>query len=359
MQKWKVEQEKATVGVLKEFLKKYGKDLDVEKEEARLGKMFRESAISIIEDYGLPLTVDEYAAEIMPFYIERWPQAKALPGADRLIKHLHKLGIPLALASNSVRKNIDTKISYQQDWKASFTVILGGDEVEHGKPSPDIFLEAARKMGINASHCLVIEDSLVGVAAAKAAGMKVVAVPSLHSQAHRYSIADYVLHNLLEFQPELFGLPAFEDWVQDGLPIEPVFIKGLASDGGEYKGTTLLNLSLDKDSSASLPDQVWGMYFGLAKLEMNKIFKAVVSFGWDLSSGTTKQTILLTLVGESNEKLFQEPLLLLIVGYIRKLKYEVVDITEEDMNIAEAALDLFIFTHHKSNPLLEESSSEE
>ncbi|KAK1302276.1 hypothetical protein QJS10_CPB12g00735 [Acorus calamus] len=318
--------EKATVGVLKEFLKKYGKDLDVEKEEARLGKMFRESAISIIEDYGLPLTVDEYAAEIMPFYIERWPQAKALPRADRLIKHLHKLGIPLALASNSVRKNIDTKISYQQGWKASFTVILGGDEVKHGKPSPDIFLEAARKMGINASHCLVIEDSLVGVAAAKAAGMKVVAVPSLHSQAHRYSIADHVLHNLLEFQPELFGLPAFEDY---------------------------------KDSSASLPDQVWGMYFGWAKLEMNKIFKAVVSFGWDLSSGTTKRTILLTLVGESNEKLFQEPLQLLIVGYIRKLKYEVVDITEEDMNIAEAALDLFIFTHHKSNSLLEESSPEE
>ncbi|KAK1258666.1 hypothetical protein QJS04_geneDACA019267 [Acorus gramineus] len=261
--------------------------------------MFRESAISIIEDYGLPLTVDEYAAEIMPFYIERWPQAKALPGADRLIKHLYELGIPLALASNSIRKNIDTKISYQQDWKASFTVILGGDEVEHGKPSPDIFLEAARKMGINAFHCLVIKDSPIGVAAAKAAGMKVVAVPSLHSQAHRYSIADYVLHNLLEFQPELFGLPAFEDWVQDGLPIEPVFIKGLASDGGEYKGTTLLNLSLgkqnilhiDKDSSASLPDQVWGIYFCWAKLEMNKIFKAVMSFGWDLFSGTTKRTI--------------------------------------------------------------------
>ncbi|KAK7859568.1 bifunctional riboflavin kinase/fmn phosphatase [Quercus suber] len=67
-----------------------------------------------------------------------WLQAKPLPGANRLMKHLHKHGVPFALASNSLREYIDVKISLQKGWKEYFSVILGSDQVKSGKPSPDL-----------------------------------------------------------------------------------------------------------------------------------------------------------------------------------------------------------------------------
>ncbi|KAL9329281.1 hypothetical protein ACSQ67_004284 [Phaseolus vulgaris] len=90
----------------------------------------------------------------------RWCNIKALPGANRLIKHLKSHGVPMALASNSPRQNVEAKISYHDGLKNSFSVIIGGDEVRTGKPSPEIFLEAARRLGIEPSSCLVIEDSM-------------------------------------------------------------------------------------------------------------------------------------------------------------------------------------------------------
>ncbi|RVW25831.1 Bifunctional riboflavin kinase/FMN phosphatase [Vitis vinifera] len=195
--------EKVTKNVLKEFLEKYGKVIDREQEDTR------------------------------------WPTAKPLPGVNRLMKHLQKHGVPFALASNSKKENVDAKISYHQGCifgfldfvgRKNFVAVLGSDQVKSGKPSPDLFLEAAKRMGVDAAHCLVIEDSLVGVRAANAAGMKVAAVPS-QSKADYASIADSVLHSLLEFQPELWDLPPFEDWVDSALPIEPIYASGLFSNG--------------------------------------------------------------------------------------------------------------------------------
>ena len=164
--------ERATRDVLKEFLGTYGKVPDAAKEEKRLGQMHRESTTGIIADYGLPITVEEYSEAIYPLYIKRWQRASPLPGVSRLLKHLHKNGTPLALASNSIRRNIDHKILKLGELKDCFSVVLGGDQVPHGKPCPDIFLEAAKRLGVNPSSCLVIEDSLVGVQAAKASGAK-------------------------------------------------------------------------------------------------------------------------------------------------------------------------------------------
>ena len=60
----------------------------------------------------------------------------------------------------------------------TFAVVVSSDEVEHGKPAPDVYLEAARRLGCDPAGCLVVEDSLNGVRAAKAAGMTVVLVPN-------------------------------------------------------------------------------------------------------------------------------------------------------------------------------------
>ncbi|XP_058219522.1 bifunctional riboflavin kinase/FMN phosphatase-like [Rhododendron vialii] len=345
--------EQATKGILGEFLARYGKVLDREKEDKRLGMMHNESAISIVKDYDLPITPDCYTQEIMPLYQEKWVHAKALPGANRLIQHLHNRGVPFALASNSKRKNIDAKISHQQGWREHFAVILGSDQVNAGKPSPDLFLEAAKQMGVDPIHCLVIEDSLVGVKAAKAAGMKVVAVPSLQNAADQYSNADSVLHSLLELQPELWGLPPFDDWVDKALLIdEPFYLKGWNSKG-------LLCLSEDSEESA-LPDQLFGLFFGWAKFDAHEVFKVVARIGWDYGCCTCKRKFLIHLLDISNEHISEQEVQILLVGYIQGLSKEEkkaidTEIPEQDKSVARVSLDLPEFTHHTSMLLFPEA----
>ncbi|XP_060189649.1 bifunctional riboflavin kinase/FMN phosphatase-like [Lycium barbarum] len=328
--------EHLTKEILKEFLAGYGKVPDKEKEKKRLGMAQKEYAIGIVSDYDLPLTPDQYIQAIMPYYHDTWLQAKALPGANRLIRHLHKHGVPFALASNSKRKNIDGKVSLQAGWKECFKVILGSDQVKSGKPSPDIFLEAAKQMGADAAHCLVIEDSVIGVTAGKAAGMKVVAVPSFHSEFDQYPIADSVLRSLLELKLELWGLPQFEDWVDNALLVEPVSFSGLYKNG--------LFHDFADDGPSSLPDQVYGVYFGWAKPEAYKFIKIVLGVGWGHGCCSSKRKMQACTVDSSDEQTQDCKMEVVIVGYIRgscdEGKSDKIEILEEDKSIAIAALNL-------------------
>ncbi|KAF9589144.1 hypothetical protein IFM89_019460 [Coptis chinensis] len=343
--------EKATKDILKEFLERYGKVVDRDKEDKRLGMMHMESVTSMVKDYELPLTPDQFSKEIRPLYHQKWPLAKPLPGANRLIRHLHNHGIPFALASNSITKNIEKKISHQ-GWKELFSTVLGSDQVQSGKPSPDIFLEAAKRMGVDATRCVVIEDSVIGVMAGKAAGMKVVAVPSLKAQADRYSIADSVLNSLLEFRPELWGLSAFEDWMGNALPVEPMYLNGLVSNG--------LLCEVADDGPTALPDQVSGIYFGWAKLDTHEIIKIVVGIGWQQKSFSAVRVIKPFVVDAYDKDISGQKLQIVLVGYIRRLIYEAsemdLNVLEEDMSIAKEALDLPIFFHDRSNTLMDEAA---
>ncbi|KZV21751.1 hypothetical protein F511_02909 [Dorcoceras hygrometricum] len=153
--------EQVTKDILKNFLVKYGKIQDNEKEKKRLGMTQKESAIAIVNDYDLPMTPEQFTQEILPMYYGKWKEAKPLPGADRLMRHLHKHGIQFALASNSLSKTLMEKYhTMKVSWKERFVTILGSDQVKSGKPSPDIYIEAAKRMGVDPTDCLVIEDSL-------------------------------------------------------------------------------------------------------------------------------------------------------------------------------------------------------
>ncbi|CAA7402343.1 unnamed protein product [Spirodela intermedia] len=328
--------------------------------------MHCESAAAIVIDYNLPLTAEEFSEKIIPMYQERWPQVKPLPGANRLIKHLHKHGIPLALASNSVRKNVQKKISYQQGWKESFSVILGGDEVNHGKPSPDIYLESAKMMGVDPSRCLVIEDSSVGIEAAKAAGMKVVAIPSIPFRGDDFGAANCVLYSLLEFLPDQWGLPAFQDWVQSTLPIEPFYVSGVLRDGDPHGTPILMEHLPEENQTAPLPIQTSGVFFGWAKLGTRGAFKVVASIQWDISPAGARKLIRPHVLAEISSDTAGEKLRLLFVGFIRKLHRErrakegsstTSAVSEEDKSVAAAALDLPAFADHKGNPFLADPSN--
>ncbi|GJU75162.1 bifunctional riboflavin kinase/FMN phosphatase, partial [Tanacetum coccineum] len=94
-----------------------------------VGKKPIEVAAAIVNDYSIPLSKEDL--------LSKWCILKALPGDYRLINHLKGQRVKMALASNSPRDSTETKISYHPGWKESFSVIIGGDEVKEGKPSPE------------------------------------------------------------------------------------------------------------------------------------------------------------------------------------------------------------------------------
>ena len=102
---------------------------------------------------------------------------RALPGAQALVVRLAAAGVPLAVASSSPRVLIDAALEAISLAGAIATRCSAMDEAR-GKPDPDVFLRAATALGIEPSRCVAFEDSVAGVAAAGAAGMRVVAVPA-------------------------------------------------------------------------------------------------------------------------------------------------------------------------------------
>ena len=102
-----------------------------------------------------------------------------LPGAVALIKALKKNHIKTAIGSSAVQANIDV-ILQGLGIEKDFQAIVPGTEVAEGKPSPLIFQLAAKKLGVKPANCVVIEDAIAGVAAAKSAGMKCLAVTNSH-----------------------------------------------------------------------------------------------------------------------------------------------------------------------------------
>ena len=121
---------------------------------------------------------------------------KPLPGAIGLLKSLKERGFSLALASSAPVENIQLIIR-GLDINNCFQVIVSGREVKEGKPSPQGFLLAAKKLGVSPDNCIVIEDAVAGVAAAKRAGMYCIAVTNTHPRT-RLMEANLVVDTLEE-----------------------------------------------------------------------------------------------------------------------------------------------------------------
>uniref|UniRef100_A0A131YQD2 pseudouridine 5'-phosphatase n=1 Tax=Rhipicephalus appendiculatus TaxID=34631 RepID=A0A131YQD2_RHIAP len=194
---------------------RYGKDYTWEVKSAVMGTAGSESTRIIIDRLQLPLTVEELEAELHQMHRELFPTAQLMPGAERLVSHLQRSGVPIAVATSSKRDSFELKTSRHKELFAKFHhIVCGGDdaEVPRGKPHPDIFLVATGKFE-NApppEKVLVFEDSPNGVLAAVAAGMQVVMVPDPRVDEDSRKSATLCLNSLEDFKPELFGLPPYD-----------------------------------------------------------------------------------------------------------------------------------------------------
>ena len=108
---------------------------------------------------------------------------RPLPGAIQLLRGLKKYGFVQAIASSAPIENIQLVLR-GLDIENLFQAIVSGKEVKEGKPSPQVFLLAAERLGVKPHNCIVIEDAVAGVAAAKRGGMHCIAVTNTHSQAN-------------------------------------------------------------------------------------------------------------------------------------------------------------------------------
>ena len=124
------------------------------------------------------------------------------PNVKEVLEKLRQMKLHLAVATSSVSASARPFLDRHQ-LTGFFEVIVTGEEVERGKPAPDIYLCAAERVGIAADACLVVEDALPGVAAAKAANMRVAAIPDRRFVDPREyeEKADYVLGSLKELPP--------------------------------------------------------------------------------------------------------------------------------------------------------------
>lgn len=128
---------------------------------------------------------------------------EAIPETLSMIRRLHRAQIPLAIGSASGRGNIDRLLGRYPDIYAMFSVFVTGEEIQYGKPDPEVFLKAAEKMGYLPQECVVIEDTPSGIVAAKRGGMKAIALTTTFSkELLRSSHPDRIVKTLDEVSIE-------------------------------------------------------------------------------------------------------------------------------------------------------------
>ena len=187
-----------------------GAEFDMTLAQAMVGRNFIDCAAMVRAHYGAEYPVNALLARWHATYdeiIER--EGLALkPGLDELLVWLEGHAVPRAVATSTRRERARSKLA-RTALLPRFHELVGGDEVPFGKPAPDIYLEAARRLGTSASACLVLEDSEPGVRAALAAGMMPIMVPDSHPPSMDLLAIDLlVLPTLHDVLRHLAALPA-------------------------------------------------------------------------------------------------------------------------------------------------------
>ncbi len=144
---------------------------------AMMGMSSPEWSAYVRDELGVPLPAPEINTRVVEHLLAGYEAGLPLiPGAVEAVRRVAALGRPLGLASSSNREVIDVVLE-RAGLAALFSATVSSEEVARGKPSPDVYLEALRRLGVAPEAATAVEDSSNGLRAAAAAGMRVVAIP--------------------------------------------------------------------------------------------------------------------------------------------------------------------------------------
>ena len=199
--------------VTQEIVGEFGKVFDWSIKSRIIGRPASQAAKIIVESLELPITPQDYLDSRKGVLIEKFKNTRPMPGAKEMTSHFFSHGIPQAIATSSSSPIYDAKYNQHKKWFSQFTRIVRGDdpELKEGKPAPDIFLLAAKRLGFEPADCLVFEDAPSGTQAAIAAGMSVVVVPHPEINYKHFKNASQIITSLNDFDPQYWGLPLFTE----------------------------------------------------------------------------------------------------------------------------------------------------
>ena len=166
--------------VREELTGEWGGRYTPEAQQAMMGMSSSEWSRYLHEVVGLREPPDVINGEVVRRMLARYKvDLPVIPGAADAVRGLASAGFRLAVASSSNRELIDA-VLHELGLTELFEVTVSSEEVAGGKPAPDVYLEAARRLGVDPHSCAAVEDSASGIRAAHAAGMRVIAYPNKH-----------------------------------------------------------------------------------------------------------------------------------------------------------------------------------
>lgn len=188
---------------------RFGKSFTLELKQRIMGGDSHEGARVVIDALSLPLTPDAYLKARTVELDLLIPSVRAMPHAEALIARLRADGVPYCIATSGHREVTTRKLAHHAFLRETTTVVCGDDaRMTRGKPAPDIFLLAARELGTTPEQCVVIEDTVNGVRAGVAAGMRTIAVidPRYGFRPEHFPGAAACVSSLQELTAEVLGL---------------------------------------------------------------------------------------------------------------------------------------------------------
>jgi HAD superfamily hydrolase (TIGR01509 family) len=201
-----VDSEQVWDDVREEYTREVGGTYTAAATRDMMGMSSGEWSRYMADELNVPGTPEEINATIVARMLERYGESPPL--IDGAVDAVRRVGArwPLAIASSSNPELIDVVLR-AAGLHELFTATVSSQDVPRGKPAPDVYLEAARRLGVEPARCAAVEDSHNGIRSAKAAGMRVIAVPNPHFPPDDEALAqaDAIVPSVAELTPELLA----------------------------------------------------------------------------------------------------------------------------------------------------------